>query len=195
MKDSRIEQFEKTQMKENPADVHVGDTVIVHKVIVEGKKKRTQRFQGTVIKKQGSLSRASFTVRKIVEGIGVEKLFLLHSPLVPKIEIVKRSKVRRAKLYYLRKRIGARANRLKVKEMQEEKQEKIQGTQNVSQEATQAQKPELKTKVVESKSKEDKKTIKATEKTKKSENKEKKDTQNAGKTKDTDTKKDTDSAE
>ena len=186
MKDGRIEQFEKTQMKENPADIHVGDTVIVHKIIVEGKKKRTQRFQGTVIKKQGSLSRASFTVRKIVEGVGVEKLFLLHSPLVPKIEIVKRSKVRRAKLYYLRKRIGARANRLKVKEMQDEKQEKVSETQDVSQVAAQEQQTERKPQVAETKGKEEKKAPKVAKKTATSET-----TDNV---KDADTKTDTDSA-
>tara|TARA_B100001094_G_C17661207_1_gene544323 strand:+ start:207 stop:569 length:363 start_codon:yes stop_codon:yes gene_type:complete len=111
-----IKKFEESQVKDTVADVQVGDTVVVHKVIMEGKKQRTQRFQGTVIKLKGSLSRKSFTVRKIIDGVGVEKTFLLHSPLVPKVEIVKRAKVRRAKLYYLRDRVGAKANRLKVKE-------------------------------------------------------------------------------
>ncbi|RAP31279.1 50S ribosomal protein L19 [Candidatus Marinamargulisbacteria bacterium SCGC AG-343-D04] len=108
-----IEDIEKSQLKESVEDIQTGDTVIVHKVIMEGKKQRIQRFQGTVIKKKGSLSRASFTVRKIVDGVGLEKTFLLHSPLVSKVEIVKRSKVRRSKLYYLRDKIGAKANRLK----------------------------------------------------------------------------------
>lgn len=116
MKDKIIEDIEKSQLKESVEDVQIGDIVIVHKVIVEGKKQRTQRFQGTVIKKKGSLSRESFTVRKIIDGVGVEKSFLLHSPLLPKIEILKRSKVRRAKLYYLREKVGAKANRLKVRE-------------------------------------------------------------------------------
>lgn len=111
-----IQDFEKSQCKESAPNVNVGDTVIVHKIIVEGKKQRTQRFQGTVIKLKGSSSRKSFTVRKIMDGTGIEKTFLLHSPLVPKVEILKRAKVRKAKLYYLRDRVGAKANRLKVKE-------------------------------------------------------------------------------
>ncbi len=111
-----IKKFEESQLKESVADIQVGDTVIVHKVIMEGKNQRTQRFQGTVIKLKGSLSKKSFTVRKIIDGVGVEKTFLLHSPLVPKVEVIKRAKVRRAKLYYLRDRVGAKANRLKIKE-------------------------------------------------------------------------------
>tara|TARA_B100001989_G_scaffold112887_1_gene79178 strand:- start:1284 stop:1871 length:588 start_codon:yes stop_codon:yes gene_type:complete len=115
MTNSYITQLEKKQMKPEYTNVEVGDIVVVHKMIVEGKKQRVQRFKGTVIKIKGSLSRTSFTVRKVIDGIGVEKTFLLHSPLVPKIEVEKRSKVRRAKLYYLRDRIGSKANRLKVK--------------------------------------------------------------------------------
>lgn len=111
-----IKKFEESQLKESVADVQIGDSVVVHKVIMEGKKQRVQRFQGTIIKIKGSLSKKSFTVRKIIDGVGVEKSFLLHSPLVPKVEIIKRAKVRRAKLYYLRDRVGAKANRLKVKE-------------------------------------------------------------------------------
>jgi len=115
MKNKYIDAFEKSQLKKDVPQFNIGDTVIVHKVIVEGKKQRTQRFQGTVIKRQGSLSRQSFTVRKTISGVGVEKLFLLHSPLVLKVEVIKKASVRRAKLYYLRDRVGAKANRLKVK--------------------------------------------------------------------------------
>ena len=111
-----IESIEKEQMKKNVPHVRVGDQVRVAKIIVEAKKKRTQRFEGTIIKIQGANSRKSITIRKIIGGVGVEKTFLLHSPLLPEVEIVKRSVVRRAKLYYLRDRIGAKANRLKVKE-------------------------------------------------------------------------------
>tara|TARA_B100001113_G_C21041128_1_gene592396 strand:- start:215 stop:568 length:354 start_codon:yes stop_codon:yes gene_type:complete len=111
-----IVEFEKTQMKKNLPSVKVGDILIVSKIIKEGKKQRTQRFQGTVIKMKGSNSRQSITVRKIMDGVGVEKSFLLHSPLVSNIELIQRSKVRRAKLYYLRHRIGAKANRLKKRE-------------------------------------------------------------------------------
>ena len=116
MTENIIEKIEKNQCKETAADIRIGDTVVVHKVIMEGKKERIQKFQGTVIKIQGSLSRRSFTVRKIIDSKGVEKTFLLHSPLVPKIEIIQQAKIRRAKLYYLRDRVGAKANRLKVKE-------------------------------------------------------------------------------
>jgi large subunit ribosomal protein L19 len=108
-----IDQFEKKQMKKKPPTVKVGDIVCVSKLIKEGKKERTQRSEGTVIKCQGSNSRASFTVRKVMDGVGVEKTFLIHSPLLSDIKIIQRSKVRRAKLYYLRDRIGAKANRLK----------------------------------------------------------------------------------
>ena len=108
-----IQEFEKKQMKKNSPSIKVGDIVCVSKIIQEGKKKRTQRFEGTVIKCQGSNSRRSFTVRKIISSVGVEKTFLLHSPLLSDVTVTQRSKVRRAKLYYLRDRIGAKANRLK----------------------------------------------------------------------------------
>jgi len=115
MKNKIINEIEKAQLKESVPDIQVGDSVVVHKSIVEGKKKRIQKFKGTVIKIQGSSIQKSFTVRKIVEEEGVEKSFLLHSPLVVDVEIIQRSKVRRSKLYYLRDRVGAKANRLKVK--------------------------------------------------------------------------------
>ena len=134
----KIVEFEKSQMTDNAVDVQVGDTVVVHKVIVEGKKKRIQRFQGTVIKLQGTLSRKSFTVRKIIEGVGVEKSFLLHSPLVPEIKIIKRAKVRRAKLYYLRDRVGARANRLAVRKTVEQTEPKNVSAKPVESKSTEA---------------------------------------------------------
>ena len=110
-----IQAFEKSQCKENNEALNIGDTVIVHKMIIEGKKQRIQKFQGTIIKSKGSLSRLSVTIRKVIDGIGVEKTFLVHSPLVSKIDILQRAKVRRKKLYYLRDRVGIKANRLKVK--------------------------------------------------------------------------------
>jgi len=110
-----IQEIEKNQCKEDVANIEVGDTVVVHKIIIEGKKQRTQKFQGTIIKMQGASSRLNFTVRKVVQGEGVEKTFLLHSPLVEKVEIIQKAKVRRSKLYYLRSRIGAKSNRLKVR--------------------------------------------------------------------------------
>ena len=111
-----IQEFEKSQLKEDAPDLNIGDTVCVSKMIVEGQKQRIQKFEGSIIKLQGSGSRKSFTVRKVIGGVGVEKSYLLHSPLVPKVEIIKRSKVRRAKLYYLRDRIGSKATRLKARD-------------------------------------------------------------------------------
>lgn len=109
-----IEEFEKSQIAEtNFPEFSVGDTVVVHKEISEGKKTRIQRFQGLVIKKTGQHSRESITLRKIVDGIGVEKSFLTSSPLVKNIELVSRGKGRRARLTYLRDRKGKAALRVK----------------------------------------------------------------------------------
>lgn len=111
-----IEEIEKAQMKETVPELNVGDTVNVSKIIVEGEKKRTQKFEGLIVKIQGRYSRTRFTVRKIIGKIGVEKTFLLHSELVPEIVVLKRGKVRRAKLNYLRERIGIKANRVKTRD-------------------------------------------------------------------------------
>jgi large subunit ribosomal protein L19 len=110
-----IDEFEKKQQKENLPEINVGDTIRVSKTIVEGKKQRTQKFEGSVVRLTGSSSRASVVIRKIIGGVGVEKTYLLHSPLLTNIEIIQRSIVRRARLYYLRDRVGAKANRLKAK--------------------------------------------------------------------------------
>lgn len=110
-----IDEFEKKQQKENLPEINVGDTIRVSKTIVEGKKQRTQKFEGSVVRLTGSSSRASVVIRKIIGGVGVEKTYLLHSPLLTKIEIIQKSIVRRARLYYLRDRVGAKANRLKAK--------------------------------------------------------------------------------
>jgi large subunit ribosomal protein L19 len=111
-----IEAIEKKQMKENVPDLFVGDTVSVSKVIIEGKKQRIQKYEGVIVGIQGIRSRLSFTVRKIVDGIGVEKTYLLHSELVPEVKVIKRAKVRRARLNYLRSRIGTKATRLKSRD-------------------------------------------------------------------------------
>lgn len=111
-----IEELEKSQMKESVPEFGIGDTVRVSSAVVEGKKKRIQRFEGTVIKRSGTRSRESFTVRKTVDKVGVERTFLVHSPLVEGIEVIKRGVVRRARLFYLRSRVGAKANRVKAKE-------------------------------------------------------------------------------
>jgi large subunit ribosomal protein L19 len=109
-----IKNIEAAQMKEQIPEFHVGDTVKVYGKIIEGNRERIQVFEGTVLKRQGSSSRETFTVRKLSNGVGVEKTWPLHSPNVEKIEVVRRGKVRRAKLNYLRGRVGKAA---KVKEL------------------------------------------------------------------------------
>jgi large subunit ribosomal protein L19 len=104
-----IDKIEKQQMKKNTPAVSVGDTVVVSKEIIEGAKKRIQKFQGLVIKMQNRYAKKTIVVRKFVGKIGVEKSFLIHSPLVTNVEIIKKGKVRRAKLYYLRDRLGKKA--------------------------------------------------------------------------------------
>jgi large subunit ribosomal protein L19 len=109
-----IKNIEAEQMKETVPQFSVGDTVKVHAKIKEGNRERIQIFEGTVLKRQGGSNRETFTVRKTSNGVGVEKTWPLHSPFVEKIEVVRRGKVRRAKLFYLRDRVGKAA---KVKEI------------------------------------------------------------------------------
>ena len=109
-----IRENEAEQLKENVGDFHVGDTVKVYGKIKEGNRERIQVFEGTVLKIQGGGNRTTFTVRKISNGVGVEKTWPMHSPNVEKVEVVRRGKVRRAKLNYLRDRVGKKA---KVKEL------------------------------------------------------------------------------
>ena len=109
-----IKNIEAEQMKSEIPEFHVGDTVKVYAKVIEGSRERTQVFEGVVLKRQGGSNRESFTVRKSSNGIGVEKTWPLHSPIVEKIEIVRLGKVRRAKLNYLRDRVGKAA---KVKEL------------------------------------------------------------------------------
>ena len=109
-----MKQIESEQMKESVSEFHVGDSVKVYCKIVEGNRERIQVFEGIVLKKQGFSNRETFTVRKLSNGVGVEKTWPLHSPNVEKVEVVRYGKVRRAKLNYLRGRVGKRA---KVKEL------------------------------------------------------------------------------
>ncbi|HDQ15343.1 MAG TPA: 50S ribosomal protein L19 [Sediminispirochaeta sp.] len=104
-----IQAVEAEQMKENAQNFRVGDTVKVHFKIVEGTTERIQVFQGIVLAIKNSGLRKTFTVRKISYGVGVERVFPVHSPRIDKIEVVRRGRVRRAKLYYLRKRVGKAA--------------------------------------------------------------------------------------
>ena len=109
-----IKSIEHEQLKNKIPELNIGDTVRVHVRIKEGNKERIQVFEGIIIKKQGGGVNATFTVRRISYGVGVEKTFLVHSPLVEKVEVVRVGKARRAKLNYLRDRVGKRA---KVKEL------------------------------------------------------------------------------
>ncbi|MBR4207630.1 MAG: 50S ribosomal protein L19 [Lachnospiraceae bacterium] len=109
-----IEEIEKEQLKSEVPSFNVGDTVRVHNRIKEGEKSRVQIFEGIVVKTQNNSNRQTFTVRKMSAGVGVEKTWPLHSPNVENIEVVRRGKVRRAKLNYLKGRIGKNA---KVKEV------------------------------------------------------------------------------
>ena len=101
-----IKKIEAEQLKENAPEFNVGDTVKVYAKIKEGNRERIQVFEGTVLKRQGGGARETFTVRKTSNGIGVEKTWPIHSPHVEKVEVIRRGKVRRAKLNYLRKRVG-----------------------------------------------------------------------------------------
>ena len=104
-----IEMLEKEQLKKDIPEFRPGDTVKVHAKIVEGTRERIQIFEGVVIARQGTGVREMFTVRRISYGVGVERMFPVHSPRVEKIEVVRRGKVRRAKLFYLRKLTGKAA--------------------------------------------------------------------------------------
>ena len=108
-----IRNIEAEQLRDDVADFRVGDTVRVHAKIKEGNRERIQIFEGTVLKRQGGSTRETFTVRKSSNGVGVEKTWPIHSPHVVKVEVIRQGKVRRAKLNYLRDRVGKAA---KVKE-------------------------------------------------------------------------------
>ncbi len=109
-----IKKIEDEQLKKDVPQFNVGDTVRVYAKVKEGNRERTQVYEGVVLKKQGGSTRETFTVRKASNGIGVEKTWPLHSPIVEKVEVVRLGKARRAKLNYLRGRVGKAA---KVKEL------------------------------------------------------------------------------
>ncbi len=108
-----IDQIEKEQMKTDLPSFRSGDTVKVHVRVKEAEKERIQVFEGVVIRKKKGGSRASFTVRKISYGVSVERIFPLHSPIIEKVEVVQRGKVRRSRLYYLR---GLKGKAARIKE-------------------------------------------------------------------------------
>ena len=109
-----IKAIENEQLKSDITDFNVGDTVKVYAKVIEGSRERIQVYEGTVLKRQNGGARGTFTVRKLSNGVGVEKTWPLHSPVIDKIEVVRRGKARRAKLFYLRDRVGKAA---KVKEI------------------------------------------------------------------------------
>ncbi len=104
-----IKSIEAEQLKENPENFRIGDTVKVHFKIIEGQTERIQVFEGLVIAINNSGITKTFTVRKMSYGVGVERIFPLHSPRIDKIDVVRRGRIRRAKLYYIRKRVGKAA--------------------------------------------------------------------------------------
>ncbi len=109
-----IRELENEQLKSDVTAFNVGDTIRVYAKVVEGNRERLQMFEGVVLKKQGGGLRETFTVRRIASGVGVERTWPLHSPRIDRIEVVRRGVVRRAKLFYLRDKIGKAA---KVKEV------------------------------------------------------------------------------
>jgi len=109
-----IEQIDSAQLRDDIPDFSPGDTVRVHVRVIEGGRERTQAFEGVVIGRKGGGSQETFTVRKISFGVGVERIFPVHAPIIQTIEVVRRGDVRRAKLYYLRDRVG-KAARIKEK--------------------------------------------------------------------------------
>ena len=110
-----IDQIEFEQLRTDAPEFRPGDTIRVHTRVIEGGKERVQIFEGTVIGKKDRGLRSAFTVRKISHGIGVERTFMLHSPRIAKIEVTRKGAVRRAKLYYLREKVG-KATRIKERQ-------------------------------------------------------------------------------
>lgn len=121
MKNRLIALVEETQLKKDAPKFDIGDQVDVHQRILEGEKERIQVFSGTVIAKKGEGMREMFSVRRIVQGEGVERTFPLHSPRIAKVEVKRTGAVRRAKLYYLRDRVG-KATRLRERKSKEPKE-------------------------------------------------------------------------
>jgi large subunit ribosomal protein L19 len=120
-----IESIERSMLRRDLPRFQVGDRVRVHFRVIEGQRRRTQVFEGIVIKRQGAGPRRTFTVRKLSFGVGVERTFPLHSPKIERLEVVARGEVRRAKLYYLRGRIGKRARVRESRDFRPEKGERI----------------------------------------------------------------------
>ena len=167
-----IKSIEHEQLKNKIPDLRIGDTVRVHVKIKEGNRERIQVFEGIIIKKQGGGVNATFTVRRISYGVGVEKTFLVHSPNVEKVEVTRVGKARRAKLYYLRDRVGKAAKtkekvgaRIETREIVV-KEEVVPGEAEVAEDATNVAPETVEAPVVEEDKAEDKVEKKASEETK-----------------------------
>jgi large subunit ribosomal protein L19 len=109
-----VDHVEAAHLRDDIPDFNAGDTVKVHVRVIEGGRERIQVFEGTVIARNGGGLRETFTVRKLSFGVGVERIFPIHAPIIQKVEVTRRGRVRRAKLYYLRDRVG-KATRIKEK--------------------------------------------------------------------------------
>ena len=145
-----VKSIEHEQLKNKIPDLKVGNTVKVHARIKEGNKERIQVFEGTIIKVQGSGVNKTFTVRKISYGVGVEKTFLIHSPLVEKVELVRVGHARRAKLFYLRDRVGKAAKTREVAGARiEDKEIEIKGAEVVEEPVQEAEEVTAETTVAE----------------------------------------------
>ena len=110
-----LNKVENARLRDDIPDFSPGDNVKVHVRVIEGGRERVQVFEGVVIGRSGGGLRETFTVRKISFGVGVERIFPIHAPIISKLEVTRKGKVRRAKLYYLRNRVGSRATRIKEK--------------------------------------------------------------------------------
>ena len=131
----KIRKIESEQIRKDLPAFQPGDTVKVHYRVIEGNRERIQVFQGTVLRIKGEGSRKTFTVRKISFGVGVERVFPLHSPKIAKIEVIRRGEVRRARLYYLRERVG-KATKVKEKKYIPLKKDKEKATRETATEET-----------------------------------------------------------
>ena len=143
-----IEQIEQRQLRPELPQFKAGDSVRVHFKVIEGQRQRIQVFEGIVIKRQGAGVRETFTVRKSSFGVGVERTFPLHSPKINKIEVISIGDVNRAKLYYLRAKIGKKA-RVRAKRDQVGKASKVAASESVEQEEPELEEPELESAEVE----------------------------------------------
>lgn len=119
---NKIDPIEVDYLKEDLPEFRAGDTVKVHVRVVEGNRERIQVFQGVVISRRGGGTRETFTVRKVSFGVGIERIFSIHSPTIAKIEVISKGRVRRAKLYYLRSKVGKAA---KIKELRATKPQEV----------------------------------------------------------------------